>query len=705
MSIAIASCDQCAFGVQRSTPVVELGLRIVWGGNELNSYTGEIAHEDSPLKVLHELSLDRTGTIRKTEQPNRVLVQDPETRFGGCDISVAGKLDSVLRLKFKPEVSRASPIADSVVPLEAQFTLEQILSGPKELVLGSKSRVVVDRVPGDMLRVGNVRSNWVFAPGESLPIQVTPNLTPAHGQTGTLDWELLADGDSNSIERGSVPVSLDDNGSSTAVSLGSISAPLKPGVYEIQIQLWPRRSFTKVFQASIAERRIQFIVASSEASASESPAENNSHRDASIAWDQSSLGKESLPSKSIPVSTRPWGRVTNNLKRLGLSKEDDALRSVSLGPRESLSLPIDDLQSREPYLFSFSTESTMDGFELQFSEIYESGNETKARPISASKIQPSIGRMLGNSPELYNETYAFRFTPSSTRAIIRITSMRVHGSIALNQFRIQKADGIQQSQLNHQASQHKDAPKIIETMSADQWRALLIRGRFQHGKTRYDSWSTMAQAVEDWLKRCKDRGANCVAIPVLSSGSTLYPTERLLSNPLLNTGVFDSAARDPNTKDIVHWVYVLCDRYDLEFIPVFEWNCSLHNFKNLQIKEDMWGTQGGEIAVGVGKWNPYHSEIQVEMKSVLKEFERRYGKLKGYRGYAIHFGRASNLALAESIDQISDPVVNKLLSDQYGRIPNEIAERRIALGQLSGNAIHTKHQQALLGIIEEWNCD
>ena len=705
MSIAIVSCAQYAFGVQRSTPIVELGLRIVWGGNELNSYNGEIIHEDSPLKVSHELSLDRTGTIRKSDQPNRVLVLDPETRFGGCDISVTGKLDSVLKLKFKPETSRGSPIDDSAEPLETQFTLEQILSGPKELVLGSKSRVVVDRVPGDMLRVSNVRPSWVFAPGETLPIQISPNLTTAHSQNGTLDWEMLADGDSNSIERGSVSVSLDDRGSSTAVSLGVINAPLRPGVYEIQIQLRPRRSFTQVFQSSIAERRIQFIVASSETNTSDYPDDNNRHRDASIAWDRSSLGNEFLPGRSLPVSVRPWGRVTNNLRKLALSKEDDDLRSVSLGPRESLSLPIDDLQSLEPYLLSFSTESTMDGLELHFSEISESGGETRVRPISVSKIQPTIGRLLANSPEVYNENYSYRFTSSSTRALVRITSMRAHGNITLNQFRIQHSDGNQQSQLSHDMSRHKDAPKIIETMEADQWRTLLTRGRYQRGRSRYDTWSTMAQAVEDWLKLCKDRGASCVAIPVLSSGSTLYPTERMLFNPLLNTGVFDSAARDPSTKDIVHWIYVLCDRYDLEFIPVFEWNSSLHNFKNLQIKEDMWGMQGGELAVGAGRWNPYHPEIQVEMKSVLKEFERRYSQLKGYRGYAIHLGKGSNLALAESIDQISDPIVNKLLSDQYGRIPNEIAERRVALSQLSGNAIYLKHQQALMGIINEWNCD
>ncbi len=709
MSIAIVSCAEPTFGVQRSSPIVDLGLRIVWGGNEPNTYIGEIVHEDSPLKVTQELSLDRSGTIRKSDQAGRVLVQDPDTRFGGCDISVSGKLDSVLRLKFRPETSKGSPLADSVEPLETQFTLEQILSGPRELVLGSKSRVVVDRLPGDLLRVSNVRPSWVFAPGEALPIQVTPNLISTKSQTGTLDWELLAEKNSNPIEQGSVAVSLNEYGSSTAVSLGTINAPAQPGVYEIKIQFRPRRSFTQVFPTSVAERVIQFVVASSEAISSDPTDDSNRHRDASIDWGQSYVGRESLANKSLPISVKPWGRVTNNLKRLGLSKDDDKSRSVILEPRESLSLPIDDLQALETYLFSFSTESTMDGLEVSISEIIESGDETKLRPISISKLQPTLGRLLDSTADVYNATHSFRFTSSNSRAFVRLTSLRAHGTITLNQFRIEQADRqidfATQDLGNNHLSLQNDAPRLIEYIDSDQWRALLTRGRFLRGKSRYDTWATMSQAVEDWLQLCKDRGANCVAIPVLSSGSTLYPTERLLSNPLLNTGVFDSAARDPSTKDIVYWLYLLCNKHDLEFIPVFEWNCSLYSFKNLQIKSDMWGTQSGELNAGEGRWNPYHSEIQVEMKSVLKEFERRYSKLKGYRGYAIHFGKASSLALAESIDQISDPIVHKLLSDQYGRIPNESSERRVALAQLSGNAVSVKHQQAMLGIFHEWDCD
>jgi hypothetical protein len=704
LSIAILSCAQISRGEKLGAPVVDLGLRIVWGGNDLNSYVGEITHEDGPLKVLHELSLDRPGTIRKSEQANRVLVRDPDTRFGGCDIAVTGKFDSVLRLKFKPEANRSSPISDSGELLEMQLTLEQILSGPKEIVLGSKSRVVVDRVPGDVLRVSPLRASWVVAPGEPLSLQIIPHLTTLRAQSGTLDWELLADGESNPIQHGSVAVSLDDYGSSTAVSLGSINAPQKSGVYEIQIQLRPRRSLTQVFPASMAERRIQFVVASPESEASRSDSENNRHRDAFLVWDQSSVEKEPSVRKSLPVSFGPWGRVTSNFRKLALNKDGNSdSRTISIGPRESLSLPIDDLQAFEPYLFSIGTESTLDSIELQVAEVYESGNETKIRPISISKIQPTVGRLLDS--DLQKENYSFRFTSSSPRAIIRIASTRAHGNITLNQFRVQLDDGTRQSHWGNSESEHKDAPKIIEYMSADQWRTLLTRGRFQRGKSRYDTWATITHALEDWLVLCKERGANRIAVPVLSAGSTLYPTERLLSNPVMNTGLFDFAARDPSVKDIVHWIYVMCDRYDLEFIPVFEWNNSLHNFKNLQIKDEMWGTQGGELAEGVRKWNPYHAEIQVEMKHVLKEFEGRYSHLKGYRGYGIHLGKTSNLTLAESIDQISDPIVDKLLSDQNGRIPNEKAERRVALAQLSGNAIFLKHQQTLISTIQEWNCD
>lgn len=707
MSIGIASCAEPIFGIQRPTPNVDVGLRIVWGGNEPNDYVGEISHDNSPLRLIQELSLDHSGTVRKSDQSNRLLIKDLRTRFGGCDVSITGKLDSVIRLQFQPESSQDSPLTDNLEPLETQFTLQDILNGPKELSLGTKSRVVVDRTPGDTLRISNVRSNWVFAPGEALPIQVTPNFTNAQNLHGTLDWELFADGESEPIEQGSAPISLNEYGSSAAVSLGAIQAPRQSGVYEIKIQIRPRRSFTQVFPASIAERRIQFVVANSEINSVSLAADSDRPKDAVLDWGQSSVGKQSLYSRSIPVSLRPWGRVANNLKKLGLSKEDSELRSIDLGPCESFTLPIDELQAQEPYLLSFSTESTMDGLEISISEIVGSGDETQLRPLSFSKIQPTLGKLLDASSKTGSESYSFRFATSGSRAVVRLTSLRTHGAIKLGQINVRKTEGHEDDSEQPSGNNvlQDNAPKLIEHLDTDQWRILLTKGRYLQGKSRYDTWGTLTQSVEEWLRLCKARGANCVAIPVLSSGSCLYPTDRLVSNPLLNTGVFDSAARDPSSKDIVHWLYILCDKYDLEFIPVFEWNSSLHAFKNLPIKPDMWGTLEGESTGDGSKWNPYHAEIQAEMKAILKEFEKRYSKLKGYRGYAIHFGRSSHLALADSLDQISDPIVNQLLSDHFGRIPNEIRERRIALAQLTGNAIYLKHQQAMLSMLQEWECD
>ena len=705
VSIAISSCTNIAFGENRLSSIAELGLRIVWGGNEPHSYYGEILHEASPLKVNNELSLDHSGTIRKSEQANRILVRDPKTRFGGCDLMITGKLDSVVKLRFKPELTNTEVSADTSESLEMQFTLEQILAGPRELVLGSKARVVVDRIPGDMLRVSNVRPNWVFAPSESIPIQVIPNCTGARNQSATLDWELIAHGESDSLDRGSVPVTLNELGSSTSVSLGGISAPERLGVYEIRLTLRPRRSFTQVFPANIAERRIEFVVASTERFVDETSIESNRRSSPSIDWSHWSIGKDSLSNRSLPISLRPWGRVTSNLKRLSLSKDDDAPRTIPIEPRETLTLPIENLQPHQAYKISFASESTMDGMEIRIYEALETGEKVDLRLISNSKVQPTLQRLLGKTSDLATAHYAYRFTTSSTRAVVSITSLRAHGSMTLSEVRVEPTGYEKLELVNSRKTVPRDAPKIIEYISAEQWRELLTKSRAQHGKGRYDTWATIVHATEAWLAMCKTRGANCVAIPVLSSGSTLYPSERLLTNPALNTGVFDPSARDPISKDIVHWLYILCDKYSLEFVPVFEWNHSLHSFKNLQVKDDMWGTLEIEPPTGARRWNPFHSEVQVEMKLVLKEFEKRYSQVKGYRGYAVHLGKTSPLTLADSISQISDAIVNELLTEQIGRISNDMEDRRIALEQLSGNAIHLKHQQLVLSSMNDWECE
>ncbi|XZE18992.1 hypothetical protein SH449x_004300 [Pirellulaceae bacterium SH449] len=704
-AIAIVACANPIYGDDRNNRLVELGVRIVWGGNEPNSFEGEILHEDGLLNVTRELSLDQTGTIRKTQQPNRIQVVDPQSRFGGCDCTLKGKLDSKLTVRFKPELSREVPLSDPTTLIEAEFTLEQLVTGPQELPLGPKTKVFIDRLPGDSLRVSSTRASWVFRPGESLPIQVTPNLTKIKNQTLSLEWELVEVGDSTPKDRGSLPVTLDELGSSGAVSLGQLIAPAQPGVYELQIQLRPRRSLSQVFPSKLVERRVQLIVASPEPLSANMIGSRGGRSQATISWSESSIGKETLPGKSNPIANRPWGRVANNLRKLTLSKEGNDSRSVALEPRESLLLPINELSELTQYQFSFSTESSLDGIEVQISELTETNQEYRTRTLTLSKIQPTIGQLLTHSDSSTRKNYFFRFTSSGKRALIRITSLRAHGVITLSDFQIHPNPEISASSMADGRNEQAGAPRVIEYMTLDDWKLILAKGRSLRGKSRYDSWESVTQVLDDWLQLCKDRGVNSVAIPVFTSGAASYPSDRVLTNPLLDTGCFDSDGRDAMSKDLVHWMYIQCEKHQLRFIPVFEWNFSLRSFKNLQIKDDMWGEATGEVIGSPARWNPYHSEIQVEIKSILKEFERRYSKLSGYRGYAFHIGKESHLSLADSIEQISDPIVQKLLADQSGRVPNNSDERRLALSQLSGNAIHLKHQQSMLKVFSEWECD
>lgn len=704
-AIAIVACANPNYGDDRNNRLVELGIRVVWGGSEPSSFEGEILHEDSLLKVTHELSLDHTGTIRQTQQPNRILVLDPQTRFGGCDFVLKGKFDSKLTVRFKPEVSGEVPQADPSALLEADFTLEQLIAGPQELPLGPKTKVVIDRLPGDSLRISSTRASWVYRPGESIPVQVTPNLTRIKNQTLTLEWELAKVGDATPKDRGSLTITLDEFGSSGTVSLGSIAAPAQPGVYELQVQLRPRRSISQVFSSKLVERRVQLIVASPEPTPSSIVGSHGGRSQAIINWSESSIGKETLPGKSNPTANRPWGRVANNLRKLTLGKEGNDSRIVALEPRESLLLPINELSELTQYQFIFSTESSLDGIEVHISELSETNQEYRTRPLTFSKIQPTIGELLTQSDSNTRKNYSFRFTSSGTRALVRITSLRAHGIITLSDIRIHSSPEVSADSTTNGQHVQSGAPRLIEFMTLNDWKLILSKGRSLYGKSRYDSWDSVTQVLDDWLQLCKDRGVNSVAIPVFTSGSALFPTDRVLTNPMLDTGRFDVDGRDATSKDLVHWIYIQCEKYQLQFIPVFEWNFSLHCFKNLPIKDDMWGGVSGEASGSLSRWNPYHSEVQVEIKSVLKEFERRYSKLNGYRGYAFHIGKESNLSLADSIEQISDPAVQKLLTDQSGRVPNNGEERRLALSQLSGNAIHLKHQQSLLKMFSEWECD
>jgi hypothetical protein len=699
IAIVMIMSQRASFG-QEANDQVQVPIRIVWGANQPFSYVGEITGKDLHIDIRHELSVTQSGTIRRTGKPNQLQFVDPSTRFGGVDLLVRGTVRSEL-------VIRVSSFSDSQgtnqPAIEKTLSLESILSGSHDLPLGNTARLVVDRPPGSVLAVTSNKQGWVFEPNQPVPLQVAPTWSQWKNQTAIIEWSLVHVRSQTTLNRGSTQLSLNEYGCASPISLDSLVAPQEEGVYELHLHLRPRRSLTNVFGSSSMERRVQFVVQSSALFPSpplHSDTPGKSSKNARWDWSNATFVASQSMEKSLPVSHGAWDRFTKNLRKLGSQWNQVEDPTIEIGPGDMLRIPIEIQETSKSYVVSFRTENSIDAFDVNIVESNPTRSDLPARTIVSAQSQPHLSELLTQGDHPQRRAYSLRMTPTQQRAELILINRRNRGAIRADSFQIEPE--------HHPVIDRNNTasfPWKIELLTPNDWKELMTKGRRLHEGTRYDTWLSMTSALDTWLQGCCERGADAVAIPILSLNGCLFPTERMTFSPSLETGTFDSFGRDPDRKDVVRWLYGACMKRGIQFLPVFDWSGSLHGFKQLQVKESLTGVRDPSKDSTYQRWNPFQAEVQLEMKSLLREFESRYGGMPQYKGFAFQMGDSSSLALAPSSQDISEGIIDRLAQDLPGKLPTQSDDKRATLIQLSGGSLQNKYQQQLFRLFDEWEHD
>ncbi len=235
-----------------------LNLRLVWGADEVASYSGVIQTTASKFDCREQLGIDPYDPGFLTSTANQPCkFHDPMTRFGGCDIVVEGQSHDQITCQIQCiEKQTGKRFEKSFV-----WTLESLRDAIHVEEIGpGNCRISVSRVPGDSIRFATERTHLIYNAEEPLAFQLEPYALPWRQIQCSVEYTMVRLEDDAEMLRQTRPVFLDDFGNAEANQV-LMTAPREPGVYELRCRIEPKRFIPNLLGKKTAiERTIQFVV-------------------------------------------------------------------------------------------------------------------------------------------------------------------------------------------------------------------------------------------------------------------------------------------------------------------------------------------------------------------------------------------------------------------------------------------------------------
>ncbi len=689
-SFAAALVLLFAQSVYAAGDVVQMRLRIEWGGGSQRRWQGTIAVDDGQLSAATPLGIeaDESGTMWIDQ--GRLVVRSRSLRaYDGVDVLVTAPLESKLRVSLTG--SRADGPAKGETDKETLVIapLKQIVD---ELFSGSLdttgNRLLARRTPGDKLRVSMERDSLVFGPGEKFDFNVQPYFIGL-----TQGTKLHVNARLMSVPAGRVSwtdereLTVNDSFQPLPPEPLSLQVPEQEGVYDL-VLVASRRSLTDRlgWRTLTEERRVQLAV---------------------VAGESPNPATPPVPFEMIveidPANPAWWDRLKQlpllpGMRRGPLGNGDVAPWQHSLGPLVQLGPG-----GREPdisweaYPLPVGRPGQPHLLEIEYpSDVPQTLGISIIEPNAAGAVGP-IGLDSGffipaeqattGEPKLLKHRLVF--WPHTSSPLVLMTN-RQHGTRATyGKVRLlgPKApslktleglsrelpgigreipglgrelpglalDPLPEAHLPRafppDAKSHRllaayfDRPLLAENFSAEQstdgWSG-------QSGRT-LDDWTTMTQASSRLAEYVNYVGYNAAVVSVLADGSTLYPSSLVESTPRYDDGALFANGQDPVRKDVLELMLRVFDREQLRLVPAIEFSAPLAELEAIR-------RRGGSEAVGIeligrdGRpwlanhrprdelapyYNPLNSRVQEAMLAVISEVVDRCAKHSSFEGIAI----------------------------------------------------------------------
>lgn len=630
---------------QNEAPIemIRSTLRIAWGGPIERRWQGSISLTAGRVRLVNLLGMEADEARAVQPVQGRIEINHLTPRvYDGFDIEIEAPPGAQLTIQLTGDP------ADRVAPVS--IPISSLMQQPYKAGLDEKgSRILVQRAPGDLIRIATNRDHLVFSPDESLRANLSAyrtNFPPGTNIQAAV--RLRRSRTSHATFEKLIEATVGPQGNIDLGEAVEVPMPDAEGVYELVVTLTEQRLTNLVFASKPAyQRMIQLVVIDPElqyAPAVEEPRPIASFDPAAADW-WPRLSK--LASYNLWQKSKASELHNNHTKTI--EHQDRKWQQLAPTGWHAYPLPID--QVGAPLVV-----------EVEYpSDLPQSLGVSIVEPDSAGMVTP-IGIDSGVEvfpPEASDKPgerkHRLVFWPRTSTPMLLLTCRdeekpATYGRVSVLAGRpvmpkmpnVIKREDPFTGEPDRLAIAFWDKPLFAKGFGAPE-------DLNQLSNRSLEDWLTFLEGSNRVVEHLKRVGFNAACISVMSEGGALYPSPHFRSTPKFDKGLFFDDGRDPFKKDIAELLFRQFDRAGLHFIPAMELNAPLAKLEDArrsspdphfaaplnhlgQAAMEQHRTAAGEGAY----YNPLDENVQQAINDLVLDFVSRYGHHPSFAGISIN---------------------------------------------------------------------
>lgn len=641
---------------------LECELRMVWGGAQTRPFEGSLSLERGTLKLVRNLNLqaDAIATVVARDLKSLEILPASPTQFGGIDIRIRTDLDSSFNLKFK------NPFSAEIV--EHTIPVKQLLQGSWFEALDQRgTRIAIERLVPDRLRVEVNRKHTVFDTGETWPARISGYRTGLAAGEYELRTRMFSAQSVVGDER-TRTVLMDSQGSFAAIDM-ELQTPTHEGAYLVEFSLIRRRFLNNLVSTGASlTRRFEFVAINPRGRDDQIIAWQPlveldvlaASKPGSLAWlaplqDLSeTFGMRSVWEQVTPLtySSRPpvsHGRLAS--RPVTVAGRETTLEVLTLAPNSWLALPLSGLASGKPHRLrvALPTDQPME-LAVSVRSPDELGNMPALSRDAGFQIQPRECSVNGQLA-----THELIFWPMAGHNYVLLANTNSTLTASISTIDVEAAlltapavEGVR-SQAGRKVGLYLDKPLLADSFSAPR----SIDAVTKRSLDSWETWLTAAIRLEqtmDWTE------ADTFMLKVFSDGGGIFPSRHLEPSLRFDSGLFFNDGRSEELKDVVELLLRRFDREGKQLILALDVNTALPGLAGFEetqpsllqrnLAGDTWPLKSPSPRPRVRRYNPLDSRVQAELTAIVREIADRYGHHPAFGGISLQLDQESQFIFA-----------------------------------------------------------
>ena len=674
-------------------PSFSWNIRVAWGGGAARQWRGTITLTEGTLGLLGPLGIEADVPGSAWCEHGQLKFEQPSARsYDGLDLTALAPRSAKLVITLQ---TLGEPSTPQIIEVPLRQLIDQYHSSEID---EQGNRLLVQRTPGDALRVELPRSSLIFEPGERFHAQLHPHLLPVTGGTRVrfrmelrtaeseeVRWSHQVDrtvtvggldqpppgvaapatpAGTDPTSTGNIPASHQTPAGTppanapTAASGSGIEEPVvidfampgHEGVYNLYIEATVLGLRSRLGLKQVAARRtVQVLVLSKHAPA---PAQepfrvvhefdpaNTSWLKRISDWPLPGFRSGPLSSGATRLVDHPLGRVVQ-------------LEASTAGSEAWQAYPLPIAAVGQPHILEVEFPSDLP--QTLGISVIEAGPGRTTPAVSLDSgfdlPQPSSGpqRWLKHRLVFWPRTE----TPWVLFHNRRSGQPAVYGKVRLlaGPARLPEFDAADDSADSKQESKppaggraiyaYLDKPlfakNFLGTEAVDGWS----------GRSLSD-WSTFYQGASRLTQYLKHLGYGGAMVTAACEGAAIYPSDLMQPTPRFDTGVYFASGQDLQRKDVLELTLRLFDRHGLKLIPAVDFSSPLPELEAVlraggpEAEGLIWvgadGMNWRQRHRGGGPapyYNPLHPRVQAAMLQVVRELAQRCASHESFEALAI----------------------------------------------------------------------